>query len=488
MRRVPLVSRVDGTLVPAFSVELLRVAAGLPAIGLDSGTMGVRAVELGDLRVPTDSDAAVWIHYSPHAPERFVSAADVLAGRIPGDAFERKLVIIGLTAIGLIDFHAVPTGERVPGAEIHAQVLEGIFDGDLLRRPAWLPWAEAVALALIAALAVFGADRWRPRTSALAWAGASAALLVVGALAMRFGGLLVDVAWPLLGGGATFAVMLLATVAESDRQRRILRRALDEERIAAARNAGEQEAARRVQMGMLPAADGSAVADPRVAIAALAEPARSVGGDLYDYFLLDEDRLFVVVGDVSGKGLPAALFMSVAKALLKSAALRGVPSLETIVDEAHAELSRDNAGQLFITLFVGILHLDTGALEWCNAGHEPPLVIEAGGGRARRLDGPGGPPLCVIEGYLYEVNHTSLAPGECLCIVTDGITEAHDTADQLLGRERFAEQMARNAPGAGAVRDAIASLVAAHGGERERADDATALVVEWRGAPAVSAP
>jgi serine phosphatase RsbU (regulator of sigma subunit) len=372
--------------------------------------------------------------------------------------------------------------------EIHAQLIEGIFDGDLMRRPVWLPWVEALALGCIALCAILGAGRGRPRNGALAWAGSSVVFVLAAALTIRFGGLLVDIAWPLIGGAATYAAMLLATLVESDRQRRALRRALDDERIASARNAGEQEAARRVQMGMLPPADGSAVRDPRVAIAALAEPARSVGGDLYDYFLLDEDRLFLVVGDVSGKGLPAALFMSVAKALLKSAALRGISNLEEMLDEAHAELARDNTGQLFITLFAGILHLDSGMLDWCNAGHEPPLVIPAGAGRVRTLDGPAGAPLCVIEGYPYDVTVSWLAPGERLCIVTDGITEAHGAANELLGRMRFAELMGDCAPGAAAARDAIVTLLESHGGAGERADDVTALIVEWRGGPGVNVP
>ena len=482
VRRAPLVSRVAGTLMPAFSIELLRVAAGLPAIGLETGNGGVKAVELGDLAIRTDRDSGVWIHFAPRSTQRYVAASDVLAGKVAADVFDRKLVIIGLTAIGLLDFHVIPTGERVPGAEIHAQLLEGIFDQDLLLRPRWSSWAEALALAGLAALAVVGAGRWRPRVSVYVGVGASVALVVVAAALVRFGGILVDVAWPLLGGAAAFAVVLMATLAESDRQRRVLRRALNDERIVTARNAGEQEAARRVQMGMLPPEDGRTIADPRVAIAALAEPARSVGGDLYDYFMLDERRLFLMVGDVAGKGLPAALFMSVAKALIKGAALRGSSPLDAIIDEAHGELARDNPGQLFITLFVGILDLDAGSLEWCNAGHEPALVLNADGASARPLYGASGPPLCVIESYPYEVNRDALAPAERLCIVTDGVTEAHGAGDELLGRERLARFLATVGPGAVGVRDAIRALLLEHGGERERADDATVLVIEWRGA------
>lgn len=488
LRRVPLASQVDGTLVPAFAVELLRVAAGLPTVTLETGEAGAKALRLGDLRIPTDRDGGVWIHYSLHDQDRFVSARDVLAGRVDAGTFERKIVIVGLTALGLLDFHAVPTGERVPGSEIHAQLLEGIFDDGLLRRTGWIRALEVLLLVAIAALAIFGASRWRPRIGLMAWAAASATLVVLAPLAMRFAGLLLDVAWPLIGGGATFAVMLIAMVTESDRQRRILRRELDEERIAAARHAGEQEAARRVQMGMLPPTDGRGVTDPRVAIAAMAEPARSVGGDLYDYFLLDENRLFVVVGDVSGKGLPAALFMSVAKALLKSAALRRGANLESLLDEAHGELSRDNPGQLFVTLFIGVLDLDSGMLEWCNAGHEPPLLLARGSGPVQRLDGQSGPPLCVIENFPYEVNRTPLKPGDRLCIVTDGITEARGAGGDLLGRERFSHAMAGASATAAGARDFIVELLGQHGGGAELADDATALVVAWLGGRAVSEP
>src|SRR5207253_2922677 len=101
---------------------------------------------------------------------------------------------------------------------------------------------------------------------------------------------------------------------------------------------------------------------------AFLEPAREVGGDLYDFFPLDRDRLCLMIGDVSGKGLPGSLFMAVSKALYKSAALRGVGSVDAVMREADGEISRDNAEGLFVTMLAGILDVRTGLLEYCNAG------------------------------------------------------------------------------------------------------------------------
>src|SRR5258708_35584182 len=149
-------------------------------------------------------------------------------------------------------------------------------------------------------------------------------------------GLLLSVRAPALAALAVFAALLGATFAEADRQRRLLRE-------AQGRVAGELEAARRIQMGLLPAPRSLFAGEARFALDALLEPARTVGGDFYDCFMVDQHRLFFAVGDVSGKGLPASLFMALSKSLLKSIALRA-ERLDPgpILVRASAEISRDN--------------------------------------------------------------------------------------------------------------------------------------------------
>ena len=171
---------------------------------------------------------------------------------------------------------------------------------------------------------------------------------------------------PRLACTMLFGVMLTGTLAEADRQRRALRRALEAEREAAARAAGELEAARRIQMGMLPPPSAKFYGDPRFSLQALIETAKSVGGDLYDFFKLDGDRLFFMVGDVAGKGLPASIFMAVSKALYKSAALRSrlkARVIGEVMRAANAEIARDNPEMLFVTVFAGILDLRSGELQ-----------------------------------------------------------------------------------------------------------------------------
>src|SRR5262249_61464831 len=136
VRRVPMVAAIGGTPVLPLSLETLRVASRNPLFTVSSDRTGVQAVGIGDLTIPTQPDGHVWVYYTPHNASRYVSAADVLAGSVDDSELERKLVLVGLTALGLIDYQTTPLGDRMPGVEIHAQVLENIFDGRLLSRPA----------------------------------------------------------------------------------------------------------------------------------------------------------------------------------------------------------------------------------------------------------------------------------------------------------------------------------------------------------------
>jgi len=446
----------------------------------------VEAVSIGDLSIPTQHDGSVWIHFSRSEARRFVSAASVLAGAVEADRFERKLVLVGVTATGLSDYRATPVTNRMAGVEIHAQLLEGIYDHDLLSRPPIILWVELAVLAASGLLLVVFVPWLRARKSTALFFLLVAALLGLGALLYLRFKILFDAASPALALGMLFAAMLGVTLAESDSQRRTLRRELAKQREAALKLAGELEAARRIQMGILPNPAVVFASERRVEFYAFLEPAREVGGDLYDFFLLDDERVFVLIGDVSGKGVAGSLFMAVSKTLCKSSALRHTGDVASMMREANAEIARDNGEGLFVTAWVGVVNARTGELQYCNAGHEPPYILSPTGRSARRLANGGGPPFCVVEDFPYEAASYRLSPGEGLCLVTDGITEAESAAGEFYGRQRLEQLLAGLGPDASVdeVGEAIRHDVDRFTTGVEPSDDLAILAFRWRGVTA----
>jgi adenylate cyclase len=396
-----------------------------------------------------------------------VSAEDVLSGKAAPELLREKLVLIGVTGLGLLDFQATPLGERIPGVEIHAQILEQVFDGVYLRRPTGAGLIEAALLAVAGFAFVLLVPRMWPPYLALLLAATVLLFLLIGLLAFK-AGFVLDVGGSALGALAVFGTLLGATLAEADRQRRALRE-------AQARMAGELEAARRIQIGLLPVPRELFAGEARFTLDAGLEPARTVGGDFYDCFMLDPQRLFFAVADVSGKGLAASLFMALAKSLLKSIALRTGADPGTILTQASVEIARDNAESFFVTAFAAVLDTRSGVLEFSNAGHEPPYLCRLAAA-PERLEHPGGPPLCVVERFVYPSARRQLAPGETLCVVTDGVTEAIDGAGAFYGAARLRNVLERDA-GVAAVRGDVQRFV----GATEQADDLTLLCVRWNG-------
>ncbi len=483
VRRMPLVATVGDALVPAFGVEILRIATGGPMVTVRTGASGVQAVEVGDLVVPTEPDGSVRVHFAESDPGRFVSAADVLAGKVDRERLERKLVLIGVTAIGLSDYQATPVTDRMPGVEIHAQLLENIFDADLLARPRGVVWAEAGLLLAGGILLILVMPRASALASAALYALMVAAIVTAGALLYLKSGILLDAASPSLALGTLFTSMLVVTLAETERHRLELRRQVERQREEAARLAGELEAARRIQMGSLPDPGTAFPGDTRLDLYAFLEPAREVGGDLYDFFPLDRDRLCLLIGDVSGKGLPGSLFMAVSKALYKSAALRGVGSVDAVMREADGEISRDNTEGLFVTMLAGILDVGSGLLEYCNAGHEPLYLLPNGDRPLVRLADGGGPPLCVLDRFPYAASSRRLTRGDAICLVTDGVLEAMSPKAETYGRARFEALLEKvgRAASAAEIGEAIRLEVSRFADGVEQSDDMAILVLRWKG-------
>jgi len=493
VRRIPLLASIDGTLVPTLAVELLRVAAGVPALRLEA-TGGSLSLSIGDLRLPLEPDGQLRVYFSGHLPERFVSAVDVLEGRADPAALHRQLVLVGLTGIGLHEYLETPLGQRLAGVEIQAQLLENLIDGTWLARPAWAPLAEALALLLVGAALLWLTPRARPIAAAAAL-GSVALLGAASLAAFRSQRWLLDAATPAASLLLLFGLLLVLTLAEATRQRRALQRVVQAQREQAARVAGELEAARQIQNAALPPPERLR-GDRRVEVAALLAPAREVGGDLYDYFMLDDRRLFFLIGDVAGKGLSASIFMAVSKALVKSVTLRmpldGADAdggVGRILRAANAEVARDNAKSLFVTAFAAIVDLDRGELCYCNAGHDNPYLRPPGGAAMARLEDGDGPPLCVVPDFPYEGACRPLQAGSLLVLMTDGVAEARNAAGELYGAERVQRVLRALPAGATAaravqaLRDDVASFVAG----AEPADDLTVLALRWLGPAAAAA-
>lgn len=482
VRRVPLIGVVANTPLATLSIELLRVAIGAPAIDVEVQDGIVRAVNVGDLRVPTQPRGEVWLHFSSQRPGNYVPAVNVLDGKIDPDLLKDQIVIVALTGLGLVDYKTTPQGQYVPGVDAHAQMIEAFIDRRFLLRPDWLPIAETVALAALAGILIWRVPGMRRYVSLAVFSGMLLLISAAGFALFNSPGLLVDAASMMIALSVVFASLIASALVEADRERRAAAHSLNMAREASARVAGELEAARRIQLGVLPDSNTSFPDERRFDLCAAIEPARAVGGDLYDFFMLDADRLFAIIADVSGKGIPASLFMTVTKALTKSIALRAGDDVADILSQADLEISRDNPESFFVTAFACVLDVNTGLLRYWTAGHDSPYLRDAAG--IRQIDASAaGPPLCVLADYDYPEQRLQLARGDTLVLFTDGITEAEDRSADQFGKTRLARCLERLPPDTNArgVLEQVLGDVQAFVAGAPASDDLTLLVLRWVG-------
>ena len=239
----------------------------------------------------------------------------------------------------------------------------------------------------------------------------------------------------------------------------------------------EMLAAASIQRSILPNPLARAGAAHAVDLYAEMHPAREIGGDFYDFFLLDERWLAFTVADVSGKGIPAALFMAVSRTVLRSVA--GYTDMPARMTRANRQLAAENEACMFVTMFHGVLDLVTGVLHYCNAGHNPPYLLRAGG-RRERLHATG-IPFGIDPDTDYPIGETMLASGDRLLLFSDGITDACSPGGEAYGNTRLEHALE-------GVRERSATEVVSHiladnarfVAEAEQFDDITCLALRFR--------
>ena len=241
----------------------------------------------------------------------------------------------------------------------------------------------------------------------------------------------------------------------------------------------ELEAATTIQHSLLPPISDRFPGREEIGLAASMNAAKEVGGDFYDFFFIDRDHMAVVIADVSGKGIPAALFMANAKQTLQNC-IRDIPNFSEAVSTANNSLCENNEMEMFVTAWIGILDIPTGQVEYICAGHNPPVLIS--GSRAVFVKGRSGIVLAGMEEFCYVKQTVQMKPGDMLYLYTDGVTEAEDTGHGLYGEDRLLSCLQGGGDlSADDVLRRVREDVDRHVKGADQFDDMTMLCLQYRG-------
>ena len=244
----------------------------------------------------------------------------------------------------------------------------------------------------------------------------------------------------------------------------------------------EVNVGRKIQLSMLPSEFPAFPDHDEFDVYATLIPAREFGGDFYDFFFIGDDRFCFCIGDVSGKCVPAASFMSITKSIIKSRAGDDF-STASILTHVNEELCGVNKAATFATLFIGILNIKTGLLVYTNAGHKPPFIRQ-GEGSLGMLDSLHGPVLGTVRGLVYREDKTVLSKNDMLLTYTDGVSEARDAANNLFSDRRLAEFMSScDFESVEEMVHAVVSEVKRFENEADQFDDMTVLAVQFLRTP-----
>ena len=278
-------------------------------------------------------------------------------------------------------------------------------------------------------------------------------------------------------GGNDYVTKPFAPLEVRARVRSLLRSKAYSDAVREA-HARDLRIAREIQMGILPTDLSARTRGTGLDVAAVVEPARQVGGDLYEVLRTADDRLVVALGDVSGKGIPAALFMAVTVTLLRTMARQHDDPAE-ILSALNDELAEQNPRGMFVTLQCAVFDLGRGRVTVAGAGHDPAVVLSSGHAPRRQFPSAGRV-AGLMGGNEITSESLDLSPGDTLLFFSDGVTEAFDEAEELFGEERLLSHLA-DQPGATASETvgSVLSAVRAHAGHAKQSDDISIVASRW---------
>ena len=419
-----------------------------------------------------DQDRLFYIPYTGRPGDYYdgVSIVRLIRGEVPADYWAGRIVLIGPYAAALQDAYFTPIdkGEQMYGVEIQANIIQSFLEKNAKKEIPEAPQVAGLFVLCAAALALFLHQRVLPASLS---AGALAALCLAGAVNLYDAGFVAHPLWGTVGVAAVYVLAMAAHYVNTVRERQAL--ALEKERIGA-----ELELAYRIQASALPKEFPER---KEFGVYASMTPAKMVGGDFYDFFMIDDRHLGLVIADVSGKGVPAALFMMVSSVLIRHTAA-GQYSPAKILQSVNHQICARNPEEMFVTVWLGILDIATGKLTAANAGHEYPM-IKGAGKSFEMLKDRHGLVIGAMDGVRYKDYEIVLEPGAKLFVYTDGVSEAADRNLNQFGTDRILETLRSGEEGSPReILEAVNKAVREYAVDTPQFDDLTMMCVEYMGA------
>jgi adenylate cyclase len=425
LRKAPLLVSIQNELFPSLSIETLRLFKKQKNILVQSDTVGINSIKLRPYTIKTDANAMFWIKYKKPKKNQYISAFDVLEKKFEKNIFKNKIVLIGSSAQGIFDFAKISTGDTIPGVEVHANIIENIFNNQILKRSSSSILVEVFILILGTIFAFFFADNAKPKSSILFYL-----LLIFIILAFGFGSYkqnyLIDISYPIFA----ITIMFLSGLYLRYLRENEIAISFEKKQIILKQ---EREIAGEVQKKLFPKLDEK---EERIYGANI--PARDVSGDYFDVIKINKDEFYFTLADVSGKGIKAGILMASASAVFKSLAKTNVP-ISNISLRMNNQVSESSYQGMFITAVIGRINLKTGDMEYINHGHEPVMV--ANQEKNFKYLESSFPPLGImpIDDESFFESTKENFKGENIFIYTDGVTEGYLSNGLELGVKGFEE-------------------------------------------------
>jgi serine phosphatase RsbU (regulator of sigma subunit)/CHASE2 domain-containing sensor protein len=473
IRRIPLLMRFEDRIYPSLALSTVMQAVNAQKAFLKVSTLGTESLRVNNTVIPVDASGNLLIRYrGKRMSFEYISAADLLNDRIDPKRIAGRVVFVGATAIGLKDTYATPLDSLYPGLEIHASVADNILNGVFFNRPAWAKAAEILATLCVGILVSLVLTWGRPAICLIFLVCGLSILWFSGLGILKMEGVFLSPIYPLISLGATFAFLSLLRFRLSEKQALHITKQMQ-------KIDSELNMAREIQMGILPKVFPPFPEHDEFDIFAHLIPAKAVGGDLYDFFFIDEDHLCFTLGDVADKGVPAALFMVITRTLVKNSA-QFSPSPADMMSKINRILCLDNPKTMFVTLIIGILNVRTGKVLYANGGHNRPILIR-NGGSVHYMEDMSGPALGFIPEANYKKISVTLGADDAIFLYTDGVTEAMNEKYELFSDQRLLEETRTFQQAT--VKEMIVGIlqkVRKHTGLMPQSDDIAMMMIRYR--------